>query len=211
MLLIKVDQYGCDTALYGEKKEDRHSPSFFNNRLRLNTSWRCEYVRFNALPKMHGQGFEEFELMGKRLVGYINCPQWALSNDNPTPDGASLSDLVLYHVNRKVETDFRTWIKQNPLIRPSRYRTNMSIFRTYEGELWLFYLQNGLLDCEQITETSFVREGFITTLKEAMRKQRENGEEQLKKIDEMHEKVEKSFDLPKLLDGENLLSFVRER
>lgn len=212
MLFIKIEQYGWDVSLFGqEPKKDSHL-SFYGNRLYLNdTGWVCDYQRFEHLPKMYGNSFESVEVMGKRLVGYVRCPYWAHSKE-PIHGDVDLPQLLIHYVNNKVETDFETWLRQNPLIRKRNERTHMGIFLTYEGVVVLMYLEKGKVHFERIIENAFVYEGHITTLAEVKEKQLEAARQQVRDVEAFHAKLdEKYVDLPSTLNNKDLAHFIKTR
>lgn len=207
MLFLNIKKYGWDAHVFGTPPERRGG---FSDQPHLNENYTCDLLRYSNLPRMYGESFDNISISGKTLVGHLQCPYWAYSVRNGVPQEATLPHLVLAYVRKKVETPFETWLAQNPLLKVSRDRTHMGIFVTYEGEFWLAYLEAGKLRWDQISEPSFISEGFITTVETAMHQQLAAVRKKVTEVEDMHAKLrDVPFDFPQLLSRSDLLNFAR--
>lgn len=205
MLFLKLEQYGFNIHLFGD--EPKKGSGVFRTPNHLNESYHCDYQAFSSLPRMYGKPFESVEIAGHKLVGYLNCPQWALSEEG----GWGIAQLITWYVNHQVDVDFEKWLAINPMLREGRNsRSHVSVLRTYTGRLLLACIEHRKLKIEELTESCFIHNGFVTTLASAMEKRLQEAQRLFDQVKTEHAKIEtKPWDLSQLLNHSQILNFVK--
>lgn len=199
-------------SIFGERDRERNG---VRREDRLNTEVIPDYLSFSRLPKMYGEPFPSFELLGEKLIGFVRCPGWAISERCGAWSGDdALPEMVTFYVKYKVQTPFELWVKQNPLIRNSgiaKYRYLPALFFSEDGKWWLYYFlgTERKLQKEEITQSCFIRNGVVTTLEEAMARHKKALEDNLSRALQRHDKLrEDPADMGDALDQEALLQFI---
>lgn len=213
MLLVQIEKYSRSFHAFGDPNHNDAHAVIFTSRKRL-IATRCDMRRLfddHRMRKRATEPRESFEVMGLTLVKALSTPKWVLSDERNPPE-YSVADLIAWYVDRNVEIPFEEWIRCNPLVNRGRDRSHISVFTTYDGELYVFYIEAGKLFNEQIVETSFVRNGTVTPLSRVLEKHKQVVQRRYEEALQLHEKLlTAEFTLPTLLDGSEVLACVNDR
>ena len=103
----------------------------------------------------------------------------------------SMPALIDWYRKHKVKTPFVDWLRENPAMWDGHDRTAMGVFRTTDHDVLYVYVQNGKLYESIIAESSFIREGKITTLATAVTACRQDAAKKLLALEDKLAEIEK--------------------
>lgn len=205
MLFVNIEKYSSSFHVYGRRKSVHGHD--FESGPRLCEDYGASYTPFNNLARMHGRSFEQITICGYTLVGYVNVAQSVLT-DRPCKANRSFAGLVIFYQNHKIVDPFENWFQVIPGLADTRddFPTNLSVFWTHDGKWVLFYIKNGKIVHEELTEPCFIKGGDVVTLKEVITNRRQQLVTQQEQLEAQIERLSKySFQLSDELDRAGFL------
>lgn len=206
MLFLNIEKYGASFHVYGELRGEVNTE--FRSSSTLNENFRVDLQRFDKLAPMHGEKFEFAEIYGFKLYSFLDVSQKILTTES-CRGGYDMAHLVIFHQNLKIEMPFEEWIGLVPGLLRGRggKRTNLSIFRTYEGEYVLFYIQDGKVNHRPLEGACFIKDGEVVTLEQVIQNRRAQVAEYQRQVEQKIERLTtQSFRLSEELHGSEFLN-----
>lgn len=160
MLLIQVNKYGYGLGVFGNSPEPGRNS--FTNEYTFNPHQSAEFRRFDDIPRMWGKPFDAFELFGKRFVSYVRVPSWVLEPELKN-ESMSMTALICFYQNHEINVPFENWLQSIPMLRwDCADRRHIGVFVTDSGKVYVLYVQNREVSCQEIKESSWLRNGVVT-------------------------------------------------
>ncbi len=206
MLFLNIEKYGASFHVYGDCRGGVNTE--FRSSSTLSDQYGADLERFDNLAPVRGERFEFAEIGGYKVYSYIRINQKIIC-DRRAKGGYDMAQLVIFYKKRKIEIPFEEWLKMVPGIadNPSDYRSNLAIFRTYEGLYVLFYIQNGKLGHQVLEEPCFIKEGNVVTLKQVIQNRRDQMTQLQKQVEQKIERLTtQSFRLSEELHASEFLN-----
>lgn len=208
MLLFEKKDYRSAFHVFGYPVPESH---FHGSKLQLNTDYRTVYRRF---AENVGIPVESFEFtVGENtvtLVGSIEVHPGAFTEEDKSH--LTVLDLMIWHQLRKVTTPFNQWIHHNPFLRGKRKRGNFSIMYSDQGDYCLFYIEQGVVMYEKLTETCFIHNGIVTPLAAMVDKCEQAALKELEETRTFLAKIKNpsEWELAEALSDSDILRFVKD-